>query len=225
MRLGLTDENLLMLEDRTEGWIASLQMAAISMQGRTDIPGFIKAFSGNQRHLLDYLWEEVLCRQPADVQSFLLATSILDRLTAPLCNAVTEHKDAQQKLDYLEAVNLFIVPLDCESTWVRYHHLFADLLRNKLARSQSELPILLHHRASEWFEQEGLMAEAIDHALSTEDFERAEDRVKEYFGTTSLGMKKSLNIWMEDFIDMVLAREERKSSILRFPPYHRFVWP
>ncbi len=178
MHLGLSDEGVKALEDRTEGWVASLQMAAISMKGHNDIPKFIDSFSGSQRYVLDYLTEEVFSRQPSDVQSFLLETSVLDRLTAPLCDAVTKRNDAVEKLDYLETANLFLVPLDEERSWFRYHHLFADLLRNQLNRLQPDLPPLLHHRASQWFEHEGLTAEAVDHSLAAGDLERAANLIE-----------------------------------------------
>jgi len=178
MKLGLSKLGVKVLENRTEGWVASLQMAAISMRGHNDIQKFIYSFSGSQRYVLDYLTEEVFSQQPADVQSFLLETSILDRLTAPLCNAVTKRNDAKEKLDYLEAANLFLVPLDDERKWFRYHPLFADLLRSQLTRSLPALPPLLHQRASQWFEQQGLTAEAINHALAAGDFEKAANLIE-----------------------------------------------
>ena len=178
MKLGLSKLGIKVLENRTEGWVASLQMAAISMRGHNDIQKFIYSFSGSQRYVLDYLTEEVFNQQPVDVQSFLLETSILDRLTAPLCNAVTKRNDAMEKLDYLETANLFLVPLDDERKWFRYHPLFADLLRNQLTRSLPDLPLKLHHQASLWFEQEGLSADAIDHALAAGNFEKAADLIE-----------------------------------------------
>lgn len=178
MKLGVSKLGVKVLENRTEGWVASLQMAAISMRGHNDIQKFIYSFSGSQRYVLDYLTEEVFSQQPADVQSFLLETSILDRLTVSLCNAVTKRDDAMDKLDYLEAANLFLVPLDDERKWFRYHPLFADLLRSILKRSPPDLPQMLHHRASQWFEHEGLSAEAIDHALAAEDFEKAANLIE-----------------------------------------------
>ena len=178
MNLGLSHENVAVLENRTKGWIASLQMAAISMQGREDIPDFIEAFSGTHHYIMDYLVEEVLQRQGASIQTFLLETSILDRMCGPLCNVVTGRDDAQERLEQLEAANLFLVPLDDDRRWFQYHPLFADLLRSRLCRSQSGLLPVLHHRASEWFEHEGLMTEAIHHALAIEDFERAANLIE-----------------------------------------------
>ncbi len=178
MKLGVSKLGVEVLENRTEGWVASMQMAAISMRGHKDIRKFIYSFSGSQRYILDYLTEEVFAHQPTDVQSFLLETSVLDRLTAPLCNVVTQCNDAMEKLDYLEAANLFLVPLDDERKWFRYHPLFADLLRNQQTRLQPDLSPQLHQRASEWFEREGLTAEAVDHALAAGDLERAANLIE-----------------------------------------------
>jgi len=193
MGLELSADDVSALATRTEGWIAGLQMAAVSMQGRDDITGFIHAFTGSHRCVLDYLVEEVLQGQPASIQTFLIQTAILDRLTGPLCDAVaTDIGDwrvevgnrtpslipnlpSQAILEYLESSNLFVLPLDNERQWYRYHHLFADLLRQRLRQVQPDLLPTLHRRASEWYEQNELMAAAIDHALSAEDFERAAD--------------------------------------------------
>ena len=177
MGLELADDDITALESRTEGWIASLQLAAISLQGREDTGNFIAAFSGSSRHILDYLTEEVLGRQEAGTRSFLLETAILDRFTASLCNAVTGRDDGRERLAQLEATNLFLVPLDDERHWYRYHHLLADLLRNQLLQSQRGNMPELHLRASQWFEQEGLIDEAIRHALEAKDFERAADLI------------------------------------------------
>lgn len=178
MALDLTDENVTALENRTEGWVASLQMAGASMQGRDDIPGFIKAFSGTHHYIMDYLTEEVLQRQEQNVQSFLLKTSILERVNGPLANAVTCNKDGQERLEQLASANLFLIPLDDERKWFRYHQLFADLLRNQLKKTRSDLEPSLHRHASEWFEREGMMAEAVHHALVIEDYERAADLIE-----------------------------------------------
>ena len=134
MGLSLSAEDIAALEDRTEGWIAGLQLAAISMQGHQDATGFIKSFTGSNRFVLDYLVEEVLHQQPGSVQTFLLRTSILDRLCGPLCDAVLLDPavSGQETLEYIERANLFLVPLDNERRWYRYHHLFADLLRQRL---------------------------------------------------------------------------------------------
>jgi len=186
MGLGLTADNVAVLASRTEGWIAGLQMAALSLREQDDVSRFVAAFTGSNRYILDYLVEEVLQRQPESVQTFLLQTSILDRLTGPLCDAVWDKlptcptaDDGQAMLGMLERANLFIVPLDNERRWYRYHRLFADLLRQRLQQAHPDLVLTLHRRASEWFQQNGLMAEAIDHALAAEDLERAADLVEQ----------------------------------------------
>jgi LuxR family maltose regulon positive regulatory protein len=169
----LTLDQVAALERQTEGWIAGLQLAALSMQGHADLPGFIQAFTGSSRFILDYLIEEVFKRQPAEVQDFLLKTSLLERLSAPLCDALVERSDSQQLLEALEQANLFIVPLDLHRAWYRYHRLFAELLRHRLRVNRPELESKLHQRASRWFQDQGLLAEAIHHALAAQDWERA----------------------------------------------------
>jgi LuxR family maltose regulon positive regulatory protein len=179
MSLQLSAEDITALEARTEGWITGLQLAALalqgslSMQGHTDTSRFIQSFTGSHRFVLDYLVEEVLQRQPERIRSFLLQTSILERLSGPLCDAVTEQKEGRGLLETLERGNLFTIPLDDQRHWYRYHHLFTEVL---LAHAQEEQPSqipLLHKRASVWFEQNNLPAESIRHALAAGDFERA----------------------------------------------------
>ena len=169
----LTAGDVAALETRTEGWIAGLQLAALSMQGREDISGFIGAFAGDDRYVVDYLVEEVLERQPESVRSFLLQTSILDRLSGPLCDAVTDQEEGKVLLEALERDNLFVVPLDDKRHWYRYHHLFADVLRAHAVEEQPARLAVLHCRASEWHENNGLPDDAIRHALAGEDFQRA----------------------------------------------------
>jgi LuxR family transcriptional regulator, maltose regulon positive regulatory protein len=172
MRLDLNPIDIAALEERTEGWIAGLQMAALSLQGRVDRSGFVRAFTGSHRFVLDYLIEEVLERQPHDVQDFLLHTSILDQLTAALCAAVTGRADSQVVLQQLEQANLFIVPLDDERRWYRYHRLFADLLRSRLLQTQPDLVPVLQQRAGEWYARNGLLAEAMQAAVAAGDVDR-----------------------------------------------------
>ena len=149
MGLTLSEENIAALEFRTEGWIAGLQLAAISLQGHDDASNFIDSFSGSHRFILDYLVEEVLEQQSENVQEFLLRTSILDRLCAPLCEALLLDTDisGQETLAYLEQTNLFIAPLDNERRWYRYHHLFADLLRQRLRQTYPEQIPTLHRKS------------------------------------------------------------------------------
>jgi len=172
-RLDLATEDVAALEDRTEGWIAALQLAALSLQGRADVSGFIGRFAGNDRYIVDYLVEEVLAHQPEPVRAFLLTTAVLDRLTGPLCDAVTGRADGTRMLVDLERANLFIIPLDDRREWYRYHHLFADVLRARLPGEAPELVRVLHQRASRWFESHDLAEEAVGHALTARDFDRA----------------------------------------------------
>jgi LuxR family maltose regulon positive regulatory protein len=178
MGLALTAQDVARLEGRTEGWIAALQLAALSMRGRDDVAGFIAGFAGDDRYIVDYLAEEVLQRQPEDVRHFLLQTSILERLAGPLCDAVTGQDGGKAKLAALEQGNLFVVPLDDRRQWYRYHQLFADVLQTHLLDEQPDRVPELHRRASIWYEQHGDRSEAIDHALAGEDFERATDLIE-----------------------------------------------
>ena len=201
MGLDLSADDIAALENRTEGWIAGLQLAAlalqgtISMQGRQDATGFIQSFTGSHHFVLDYLIEEVLEQQSESVQAFLLQTAILDRLTGSLCDAVrfgkvespTGLENGQTTLKMLERANLFIVRLDEERRWYRYHHLFADLLRRRLCQTQLEQIPTLHRRASEWYEHNGFVDEAIDHALRAEDFERAAHLIEDQIGADLIG--------------------------------------
>ncbi|MBI5304210.1 MAG: AAA family ATPase [Chloroflexi bacterium] len=173
MGLGLTAEQVAALDARAEGWIAGLQLAALSMQGRQDIAAFVSAFTGSHRFVLDYLAEEVLQRQTPEIQNFLLQTSILDQMNGGLSDAVTGRNDGTQTLARLEKANLFVVPLDDARQWYRYHHLFDDLLQSRLRESRAEQIPELHRRASAWYEQNGFVIEAIDHALAAPDFDRA----------------------------------------------------
>jgi LuxR family maltose regulon positive regulatory protein len=181
MGLSLKPQDLAALEARTEGWIAGLQMAALSLQGRSDPHAFIQAFSGSHRFIIDYLLEEVLEQQPGPLREFLLETSILDRLSGPICAAVTGRADSQDLLLTLASSNLFVIPLDEQRQWFRYHHLFAEVL---LARLRAEFPdqiISLHQRASAWYAQQGQPAEAIRHALAGSDFDRAAELVEAHW--------------------------------------------
>ena len=173
MGLELTAGDVGALEGRTEGWIAALQLAALSMQGRDDVAGFIEGFTGDDRFVVDYLAEEVLERQSDDVRGFLLETAVLHRLTGALCDAVTGGSGGKATLEMLERANLFLVPLDDRRAWYRYHHLFADVLRARLLDEQGDRIQELHRRASVWYDENGDRAEAIRHALAGQDFDRA----------------------------------------------------
>jgi LuxR family maltose regulon positive regulatory protein len=171
--LDLASEDVAALEERTEGWIAALQLAALSIQGREDVSSFIARFAGDDRYIVDYLVEEVLRHQPDPVRGFLLQSAVLDRLAGPLCDAVTGRDDGSDMLMALERANLFIVPLDDRREWYRYHHLFADVLRARMLAEQPDLVPLLHQRASQWYERHDLAEEAVRHALAARDFDRA----------------------------------------------------
>lgn len=175
MGLGLTANDVATLEERTEGWIAALQLAALSMQGRDDVAGFIAGFAGDDRYVVDYLVEEVLQRQPDDVRTFLLQTSILTRMEASLCDAVTGRNGSQTVLEALERANLFVVPLDDRRRAYRYHHLFGDVLHATLLDELPEQVPELHHRASAWHQQHGGLGEAVRHAHAGGDAARAAD--------------------------------------------------
>ncbi len=181
MGLDLVEEEIAALEQRTEGWIAGLQLAALSLQRCEDRRAFISAFAGDDRYVMDYLVEEVLHQQPPHVQEFLLATSILERLTAPLCDAVAGREDSQEILSYLDRANLFVVPLDNRREWYRYHFLFGELLRHRAEQVRGRPgSAVLHRRASAWCEENDLQAEAVHHALAAADWERSADLIEQY---------------------------------------------
>jgi LuxR family maltose regulon positive regulatory protein len=234
-QLELSPEDVAALEERTEGWIAGLQMAAISMRGREDTSDFVRAFTGSNRYVLDYLVEEVLQRQPDHIQAFLLGTSILDRLGGALCDAVLDrcgpvsesrqrlstldtHLPSQEFLEHLESHNLFLIPLDDRREWYRYHRLFADLLRKRLHQTQPELVPQLHRRASSWYEANQLASPAIEHAFAAQDIERAADLITQAAETTlaQTYVATFLN-WVERLPDEII----RARPALGF--YHAFA--
>jgi len=178
MQLNLSGDQIAALEARSEGWITGLQMAGLSMKGRDDIDGFIEAFSGSHHYILDYLMEEVIGRQPEPIQRFLMQTAILKRLSGPLCEAVTGNAGGQETLEKLEEMNLFLLPLDDERVWFRYHRLFADVMTNRLHRFYPDQIPELHLRAAKWFERNNLFAEAIAHALAANDYPMAAEIVE-----------------------------------------------
>lgn len=202
MGLDLSASDRAVLQERTEGWIAGLQLAALSLQGRSDVQHFLADFTGSHRHIVDYLVEEVLTRQSETVQTFLLHTAILDRLTGSLCDAVTGGTNSDVLLEQLEHANLFLVPLDEQRQWYRYHHLFAEVLRARLLREVERVGLAaLYTRASVWYEQNGMQAEAVEAALSARDFERVERLIDEPLATS---MILSLQVgtlirWLECF--------------------------
>ncbi len=179
MGLSLSAEDAAALEARTEGWVVGLQMAALSLQGQQDTAEFINAFSGSHHFVLDYLMDEVLDHQPEVVHRFLLHTSMLEQMTGPLCDVVCAAEGGQRMLERLHKANLFVVPLDTERRWYRYHHLFAGLLRARLRQSQPDMVAVLNRRASSWYEENGLAAEAIHYALAAQDFDHAADLIEQ----------------------------------------------
>ncbi|HEX9925354.1 MAG TPA: AAA family ATPase, partial [Anaerolineae bacterium] len=243
MNLNLSAHDISALEDRTEGWIAGLQMAALSMQDHHDIPGFIATFTGSHRYIIDYLAEEVLDRQPGPIRQFLLQTSILERLCAPLCEAMVSNlrmsesvKDelldegassaqpsfahspfidssCQTILEHLEQANLFLIPLDDERRWYRYHRLFADFLRDHLQRQVGAQGVIeLHRQAAAWYEPQGLTAEAMSHALVVADVERA-TRLVEQSSRTLLKQSELATIlgWIKELPEELVRVRPRLS--------------
>lgn len=223
MALDLAPADVAVLKERTEGWIAGLQMAALSLQNRGDLTAFVQAFSGSHRHILDYLSDEVLNRQPAAVQRFLLYTSVLERMSAPLCDTLIQNCPpvvqpdvlagasgtcpAQSMLEHLERTNLFVVPLDDERRWYRYHHLFADLLRIRLGQAQPEIVPVLHRCASTWHEQNEHWEEAIHHALQSGDEERAAGLIERVLLTQQhMARLRGLSIWIEQLPGSLINR-------------------
>jgi LuxR family maltose regulon positive regulatory protein len=182
MGLKVSVGDIATLEARTEGWIVGLQLAAISIQRlkhQYEITRFVENFSSSNRYILDYLTDEVLQQRPVGTRDFLLQTSILSRLSAPLCQAVTGMENSQEILETLDAVNLFLIPLDDECCWYRYHHLFDDLLQKRLGLLQPDFISELHHRAAGWYKQNGWISEALDHLLAAGDYHGAADLVEQ----------------------------------------------
>src|SRR5260221_2825185 len=208
MGLPLWAEQSAVLQAHTEGWITGLQLAAFSLQGCDDPAGFIGAVSGSNRYVVDYLLDEVLSHQSAAVQDFLVQTSLLDRLSAPLCDAVRAQGGSQALLDLLEHANLFLVPLDDERVWYRYHQLFAEALRQRLRQTAPALVPDLHLRASRWYEQHGFCTEAVSHALAASAFEEAARLIEQCLGTFVLGNQmQTLCGWLHALPEaLVLAR-------------------
>ncbi len=212
MGLNLSAEDIRALEAHTEGWIAGLQLAALSIQGRDDAfkRRFVSALTGSQRYILEYLTDEVLRREPENIQTFLLQTSILDRLSAPLCNAVTGRVDSQEMLERLERANLFIVPLDAERRWYRYHPLFADVLYLKLQQTQPDRVPQLHRKAGAWCEAHQLIDDAVRHALAAGDTAWAAQLVEEHVNDVlRRGEGETLRRWLSSLPHEVLHTRPR----------------
>ncbi len=172
MKFGLSFDDVYSLESKTEGWIAGLQLTALSMQGREDISEFIRKLKGDNRYIMDYLMEEVLKIQSDEIKEFLLHTSILEQMSAPLCNDILNRNDSQLILEMLERNNMFVIPLDTDRTWYRYHHLFAELLRQRLHSGKKSTVVELHNKASKWFNDNSIPLFAIEHAIKTGNLEK-----------------------------------------------------
>jgi LuxR family maltose regulon positive regulatory protein len=208
MGLALSEREVAQLAEQTEGWIAGLQLAALSLQNQEHAQNFVQAFRGSNEFVADYLLEEVLSRQPSHIQAFLLHTSILKQLSGSLVNAVMGTEDGSALLEHVRQANLFIVPLDSERQWYRYHHLFADLLRVRLQETRPELIPVLYRRAIDWYEHKGLINEAIDHALEGRQFEQAAALIERYGGAMlTCGELATALRWLEGLpAGFILAR-------------------
>ncbi|MGE5463800.1 MAG: LuxR C-terminal-related transcriptional regulator [Syntrophothermus sp.] len=218
MGLALTDADVAALDARTEGWIASLQLAAISMKGRNDVTSFIQAFSGSHVYVAEYLMQEVLGQQPEDVNGFLLQTSILERMNASLCEAVSGHPESQAMLRSLYQANLFVIPLDDEGEWFRYHRLFADLLKVFLQQNLAAEEIAtLHQRAAWWYEKAGMLNEAMEHRLAAADYVSA---VKLLEKIASAMILKAYFKTVEDWLRLIPPAYVSKSARLNMT----FAW-
>jgi ATP/maltotriose-dependent transcriptional regulator MalT len=198
MGLAVDAEVVERLAERTEGWIAGLQLAALSLQGDPDPGEFVAAFTGSHRHIVDYLFEELLRRQPADVQAFLGQTAFLERLSGPLCEAVTGTSEGQAMLERLEAASLFLIPLDTERRWYRYHQLFADVLQARLQAQYADQIATLQERAAAWYEAEGLPGEAMEYALAGGHVEQAASLIeREYERMLRYSEQPTLGRWLQ----------------------------
>jgi len=218
MGLDLAQADIEALWRRSEGWVVGLQLAAFSMQGYSNQHDFVESFTGSNRYVLDYLFEEVFSRQPADTQDFLIKTSILDRLSGELCDAVVGRIDSQNLLEALERSNLFIVPLDQSREWYRYHHLFGELLHHRLRMQGDTLEARLHQRASEWLEVHSFQTEAVQHALAARDWERAGALIHNLSGTMlNLGEVVTLLAWFKRFPETFIRADPRLCQEYSWP--------
>jgi LuxR family transcriptional regulator, maltose regulon positive regulatory protein len=218
--LGLAHADVLRLHERTEGWAAGLYLAALSLRGREDPRPFIQDFAGDDRHVVDYLGAEVLRGQPADVRSFLLRTSILDRLSGPLCDAVAETPRSASMLRKIERANLFVIPLDAKREWYRYHHLFRDLLQLELRHAEPELEPNLHRRAAAWYLEAGLVSEAVHHTIAAGDFAEASELIAAHWSPVlNAGGRLTVHGWLARLPDEVLRADARLCTTRAWTSY------
>ena len=215
MQLDLSEADVAVLDGRAEGWISGLRLAALSLKDHEDRSKFIAAFAGSHRFIIDYLIDEVLTRQPEHVRAFLLATSILDQMCGPLCDAITNGRNGQAILESLEQSNLFVVPLDDHRGWYRYHHLFGEVLRSHLRATGDDRRAELHVKAAKWFEYNGLVAEAIQHALAAKDWDRAVHLIMDVADTIAFthGQFRTVLNWLQSLPESVIQSKPRLSLI------------
>jgi LuxR family maltose regulon positive regulatory protein len=212
---GLAAAAVAALTARTEGWAAGLQLAGLSLRGQADVTGFVETFSGSHRYVLDYLAEEVLDRQPPEIREFLLETSVLERLSGEICDAVTGRPGGQAMLEAIERANLFLVPLDDLRAWWRYHHLFAGLLRARLQQREPERIAQLHRAAAAWYEERGLADDAVRHAIAAGDGDWAARLIEQYFDAVYLtGENATLQRWLSA-LPAELARSRPRVCLVR----------
>jgi LuxR family transcriptional regulator, maltose regulon positive regulatory protein len=208
LELDLSGEDIERLQARTEGWPAALYLAALSLRGEADPSGVIDEFAGDDRYLVDYLTGELLARQPPELRSFLLHTSILKRLCGPLCDAVEDRAGSGEVLAELERSNLLLIPLDAKREWYRYHPLFADLLQHELARTEADLIPLLHDRASGWYREAGLIVEAANHATAAGDVDAAVELVGRYYSLfLGQGQLTTVTRWLDALPESIVAED------------------
>ncbi|MEM7343697.1 MAG: LuxR C-terminal-related transcriptional regulator [Chloroflexota bacterium] len=213
--LNLSQENVAALSERTEGWATGLQLAALSMQGTPDVSAFIATFTGDDDYIVDYLLEEVLDQQPEKTRAFLLQTSILDRMTGTLCDAVTGGDDGQTMLEALRQANLFVVSLDHKRRWYRYHHLFADLLRTRLHQEMPDQVPLIYQQASAWCETSELVEEAVHYALMADDFTLAATLIAQHIEATTWQGKYNMTLSWLDALPEAMVRAHPRLSLTR----------
>jgi LuxR family maltose regulon positive regulatory protein len=212
--LDLAREDVARLHSRTEGWAAGLYLAGLSLRGRLDRSRFIDAFAGDDRHVVDYLVSEVLDELPEETRSFLVRTSILDRMSGSLCDAVLEARSSDYVLEEIERSNLFLVPLDSRRRWYRYHHLFAELLRNQLETTEPYLVPVLHRRAALWHRRDGDIAEAIDHLISAGDISEARELIASHWNLYfNEGLSATVESWLDRLPSETVIRDARMCLI------------
>jgi len=230
--LDLADADIQLLHRRTEGWAAGLYLAALSLADRRDAAAFIRTFAGDNRHIVDYLIAEVLDGQPAQLRSFLLRTSVLGRLSGALCDAMLQTSGSASVLEKIERDNLFVVPLDMSRRWYRYHHLFAELLRAELARSEPDRVAGLHRRAAAWFEAEGLIDEALRHLVAAGDIAESADLIAaDWVNEFNGGGLSTVSGWLDLLPDQTVSRDPRLSvarawialNVGQFDDAHRWI--